>query len=415
MAIEEMKLLGITGRAEFLNQFVVQALLKCDVQIEDAKKIYDKGWKLKYYDYDYRVKDLLKKCFSLMDKLGILYKNDANIWQLENDLDVINEKIQNINNQYEEELKKISENQKQNEEDIKKIEEISRIEKIDVDIGKLYDLKYIKFRYGKIPNKNLEEIKLELRKLDAIVIEVKKEADETWIMYFTTSEFVSNIDGLFNIQKFERVMLPDDLIGKPREYVNKIKEEIRKREYLSKEAENEINKLKKIGAVTLLSYYRELQTYDKINNIKKYMAYDQNNTFYAVIWVPETNMGNVKKILSQIPGIEYVVREGENPPTKLKNNKIIRPFETLVKMYGMPTKDELDPTWFVALTTFIMFGFMFGDVGHGAVFFIIGLILMIKKKSYGTILFAGRNIVNDIWILIWKCIWKREYNKKYNN
>ena len=46
-----------------------------------------------------------------MDKLGILYKNDANIWQLENDLDVINEKIQNINNQYEVELKKISENQ----------------------------------------------------------------------------------------------------------------------------------------------------------------------------------------------------------------------------------------------------------------------------------------------------------------
>lgn len=415
MAIEDMKLLGITGRAEFLNQFVVQALLKCDVQIEDAKKIYDKGWKLKYYDYDYRVKDLLKKCSSLMDKLGISYKNDANIWQLENDLDVINEKIQNINNKYEEELKQISENQKQNEEDIKKIEEISRIEKIDVDIGKLYDLKYIKFRYGKIPNKNLEEIKLELRKLDAIVIEVKREADETWIMYFTTSEFVSNIDGLFNIQKFERVLLPDDLIGKPREYVNIIKEEIRKREYLSKEAENEIEKLKKIGAVTLLSYYRELQTYDKINNIKKYMAYDQNNTFYAVIWVPETNMGNVKKILSQIPGIEYVVREGENPPTKLKNNKMIRPFETLVKMYGMPTKDELDPTWFVALTTFIMFGFMFGDVGHGAVFFIIGLILMIKKKSYGTILFVGRNIVNNIWIFIWKFIWKREYNKKYDN
>ena len=415
MAIEEMKLLGITGRAEFLNQFVVQALLKCDVQIEDEKKIYDKGWKLKYYDYDYRVKDLLKKCSGLMDKLRILYKNDANIWQLENDLDVINEKLQNINNKYEEELKQISENQKQNEEDIKKIEEISRIEKIDVDIGKLYDLKYIKFRYGKIPNKNLEEIKLELRKLDAIVIEVKKEADETWIMYFTTSEFVSNIDGLFNIQKFERVMLPDDLIGKPREYVNKIKEEIRKREYLSKEAENEIEKLKKIGSLTLLSYYRELQTYDKINNIKKYMAYDQNNTFYAVIWVPETNMGNVKKILSQIPGIEYVVREGENPPTKLKNNKMIRPFETLVKMYGMPTKDELDPTWFVALTTFIMFGFMFGDVGHGAVFFIIGLILMIKKKSYGTILFSGRNIVNDIWFFIWKCIWKRECNKKYIN
>ena len=36
-----------------------------------------------------------------------------------------------------------------------------------------------------------------------------------------------------------------------------------------------------------------------------------------------------------------------------------------------------------------MFGFMFGDVGHGLVFFLIGIFLMLKKKSYGTILFAG--------------------------
>ena len=37
-----------------------------------------------------------------------------------------------------------------------------------------------------------------------------------------------------------------------------------------------------------------------------------------------------------------------------------------------------------------MFGFMFGDVGHGLIFFILGIILLIKKKkTYGTILSAG--------------------------
>lgn len=32
---------------------------------------------------------------------------------------------------------------------------------------------------------------------------------------------------------------------------------------------------------------------------------------------------------------------------------------------------------------------MFGDVGHGLVFFILGMILILKKKSYGAILLAG--------------------------
>ena len=56
----------------------------------------------------------------------------------------------------------------------------------------------------------------------------------------------------------------------------------------------------------------------------------------------------------------------------------------------MPKTSELDPTWFVAITTFFMFGFMFGDVGHGLVFLALGIILFLKKqKVYGAILSAG--------------------------
>jgi V/A-type H+-transporting ATPase subunit I len=139
----------------------------------------------------------------------------------------------------------------------------------------------------------------------------------------------------------------------------------------------------------LISYYRELQTYDKINTIKKYIVHDQNDTFYVVAWISEENLKKIERILIKFDDIDYIVEDGINPPTKLKNNKIIKPFEALVKMYGMPKINELDPTWFVAISTFMMFGFMFGDVGHGLIFLIVGLALMLKKKSYGAILFAG--------------------------
>ena len=61
MAIEDMKLLGITGDSKELDKFLGNFLFKSDTQIEDAKKIYNKSWKLEYFEYDYRIKEALKK------------------------------------------------------------------------------------------------------------------------------------------------------------------------------------------------------------------------------------------------------------------------------------------------------------------------------------------------------------------
>lgn len=57
-------------------------------------------------------------------------------------------------------------------------------------------------------------------------------------------------------------------------------------------------------------------------------------------WVPEVNRAEIENILSKYEGL-LVVFNDENEmlnrkiPTKLKNNKIFKPFETLVRMYGM--------------------------------------------------------------------------------
>ena len=59
-------------------------------------------------------------------------------------------------------------------------------------------------------------------------------------------------------------------------------------------------------------------------------------------------------------------------------------------MYGLPSYTELDPTTFVAITAFIMFGFMFGDVGHGVVFLILGILLRFRTKDAGDILIMRR-------------------------
>jgi len=88
----------------------------------------------------------------------------------------------------------------------------------------------------------------------------------------------------------------------------------------------------------------------------------------------------------------------EITPTIMKNFFLIKPFESLTKMYGIPTYSEIDPTPIIAITFPILFGIMFGDIGHGLVLIIAGLIggLHFRKR--------GGDVVNFSWIIFF-CGW----------
>ena len=72
---------------------------------------------------------------------------------------------------------------------------------------------------------------------------------------------------------------------------------------------------------------------------------------------------------------------GVTPPTKLSNPGMMKPFETLVKMYGMPSYYELDPTWILFATFPFIFGLMYGDIGHGIVLFIVSMGIFLSGKE----------------------------------
>jgi V/A-type H+-transporting ATPase subunit I len=63
---------------------------------------------------------------------------------------------------------------------------------------------------------------------------------------------------------------------------------------------------------------------------------------------------------------------------------LLRPFELLVTAYGLPKYLELEPTFFVAISYLLMFGMMFGDVGHGAVLALGGLAALLAGRKAQT-------------------------------
>ncbi len=94
-------------------------------------------------------------------------------------------------------------------------------------------------------------------------------------------------------------------------------------------------------------------------------------------WIPESSLESVVSELKT--SLDYVFIDtrkpepSEEPPTKLKNPKALRPFQVVVNLFATPRYREWDPTPIVAYSFATFFGLMIADVGYA-----IGLMLFAR-------------------------------------
>ncbi|MBN1856819.1 MAG: hypothetical protein JW846_07700 [Dehalococcoidia bacterium] len=92
-------------------------------------------------------------------------------------------------------------------------------------------------------------------------------------------------------------------------------------------------------------------------------------------WVPRASVQQATGDLREHIGYVYVdsrdVRPSEEPPSKLRNLKALRPFETVVNLFGTPKYREWDPTPIIAYSFAFFFGVMLGDAVYGLLLMLI--------------------------------------------
>ncbi|MGZ7030377.1 MAG: V-type ATP synthase subunit I [Thermoanaerobaculia bacterium] len=93
--------------------------------------------------------------------------------------------------------------------------------------------------------------------------------------------------------------------------------------------------------------------------------------------------------LERAENVAGVLEGSLRVPVLHRNPLLLRPFQRLVDLYGTASYGEIQPTAFFAIGFLLMFGLMFGDVGHGAVLFVAGWSLfrfMPQYLDYGILL-----------------------------
>lgn len=428
MSIERMTMVNIVGPIDILEDVCKQVVLsKCFHPVNAMDEIDTTDFTISttennlqaLIDVNYVRPYVHEKDYSIISKKIEKLHSIANI-EMENvnDKDLIldyiklEQKVQDVSSLFEElnkELTMYKEKQKKLNEYMKSME---YFKEVNINMEDLEGVNNFYTQVYRISKDNIIKIKSNYDNIPSIVKSIYKDKEYNIVIVLTPKVLKKESDRIFKSLNCVELELPRQYLGTPSEILVKLHEELEK---VNLDINNISNKIKKINIENKIDIgivNRSFQLQKKTTELKDNTACT-NEFFYLCGWVPESMLNNLKNKISCCGGKIILIEKKPDkiqnkniiPPTKLKNNFFIKPFESMVNMYGIPSYEESDPTSFLAITYMIMFGAMFGDLGQGTIFIIAGLYLKYKmnRVNLGGIL-SRLGISSSIFGLIYGSI-----------
>jgi len=101
-------------------------------------------------------------------------------------------------------------------------------------------------------------------------------------------------------------------------------------------------------------------------------------------WVRKNDLSRLQQIVSGFGASSLQViqpAQEEDVPVEIENKNLVRPFEVITRLYGMPRHFEVDPTAFLAPFFALFFALCLTDAGYALV--IIALMVFLIRKLQG--------------------------------
>ena len=227
--------------------------------------------------------------------------------------------------------------------------------------------------------------------IPATVIAQRIRADDhCFFLAVGLSGEIEALDGQLEMQKARRVFLPPELPPDADEALHSLHSRLESVRLEIDAASREIDALNErhdvAAAVSDAHFVRwYLETVPQFASTENFAwltgwtSLSDEETL--LILLADGGIKGLLRLAEPPPGLE--------PPQLLSNPRWMRPFELFTGMLGVPGAGEADPTRVVAIVAPLMFGYMFGDVGHGAVLLIVGLVLGRRYPALGLLVAGG--------------------------
>ena len=413
MSVEKMQIMGIIGKKIFLDKVLrlvifnksmhmINALARVNstdfflapteknIEALEEEPFLKPCSQKRDFNKDEEIVKLLQNLFNIEPQikrefLGQDYNYDDFMEQFYD----IHEKVQVVSTRIAERSSAIE----------KKREYIDNLKYLSVfhnlDISRLTHMKYLVLRLIRISRENYDKLKKNYENIPAVILKVAIEGKYVIVVSITPETLEETLEKIFTSLNYTILPIPKELGGTVGEITEELVKDIEKDQEEIDKLKQSLEDYKEKYKEELKKGYSRLEMEKRVEALKTEIAVGEK-LFFMFGFVPLNDVSQLKNEMEKYFGDQLIILidevnktgSGITPPTKLSNLKLFSPFETLVKMYGTPDYREKDPTVFFGLTYMILFGAMFGDVGQGMVFFIIGIILefILKKGNMGGIL-----------------------------
>lgn len=433
MAVERMVMLSVVGRLENMEDILFEVLQSGTLDMVDAMTQLSENSNI------YSLEDNVEMVVDLNNLAPFPINNDVR--QRTQDakklVDYFN--IDNLNlsdfdqnadilTSYQELMDRLGPMQKEYDDILKRLENIAMFEEnlalfenVDVDLSKIKDLKYFSTRFGRLEKSARVRLKSSYENLLALIFHTGSFEDEEVYMITYPNEVSEEIDRVLKSLHWIDVPILDYAKGTPRETLQEFREEEEALHRRLREIEEERDQIYNDDRDKVRKILAHILFLGRVEEAKEKMAVSKKY-FLMTGWTDEAGIEEVRRRTEKYPDVVLTVQEedtaakGITPPTKLSNPKFFKPFELLVRMYGIPQYNEIDPTVFVGITYLLLFGAMFGDVGQGLIFILIGWLVSKKKQKdmggllmrmggastifgflYGSV-FGNEEIIDALWM-----------------
>jgi V/A-type H+-transporting ATPase subunit I len=306
------------------------------------------------------------------------------------------QEVQRLKKQFDEHTTALTNLEQENSERTQVKGRLTIMQKMGADLEAIENLKLIHIEIVNVPVRNVDKLETALSSLPIYFNRCSLNKETYFACIAMPSKFRADVEKILKMHHAEAIQIPQDLppnVDDALKQVNQWLDENTKKEKVLKA---EIKKLGQENRANITVWRETVQNIlELLKAEEKFLQSERLATVNG--YVPEKKFVELGEKVRDTLGDKALVLENtqakfEDHPTKFNHNRFVRPFEEITKLYGVPTYSEFDPTPILAITFPLIFGLMFGDMGHG-------LVLLVGGAAVGFLMKGNQSIRNVGWIL----------------